>query len=225
VPDYAVALTGDVGGLRIGIPREYFFERLDPEVEHVVRQALEIFKGLGASIQEVSWPTLRHTTLAALVIVLVEAAAFHERWIRTQAQAYHPEIAMRLKWGLLLPASAYLKAQRLRALICRDAACLWSQVDVLATPATLIPAPYSGETHVRLGAREVSTREALLRPMRPFNLTGLPAIAVPCGCTADGLPIGLQIAGKPFDESTVLRTAHAYEQHTEWHHRQPSLPS
>ena len=88
-----------------------------------------------------------------------------------------------------------------------------------------MPAPRSRETHVRLGAREVSTREALLRLMRPFNLTGLPAIAVPCGFTASGLPISLQIAGKPFDEATVLRAAHAYEQHTEWHHRQPSLTS
>jgi aspartyl-tRNA(Asn)/glutamyl-tRNA(Gln) amidotransferase subunit A len=225
VPDYAAALTGDVRGVRIGVPREYFFELLDPEVERAVRQALEILKGLGASVQEVSWPTLRHTTLAALVIVLAEASAFHERWIRTQAQAYHPEIAMRLKWGLLLPASAYLKAQRLRVLICRDAARLWSQVDVLVTPATLMPAPRSRETHIRLGGREVSTREALLRLMRPFNLTGLPAIAVPCGFTASGLPIGLQIAGKPFDEATVLRAAHAYEQHTEWHHRQPSMTS
>ena len=223
VPDYAAALTGDVRGLRIGVPREYFFEMLDAEVERAVRQALETLKGLGASVQEVSWPTLRHTTLAALVIVLAEASAFHERWIRTQAQAYHPEIAMRLKWGLLLPASAYLKAQRLRALICRDAMRFWSQVDVVVTAATLIPAHRRGQTHVRLGAREVSTREALLRLMRPFNLTGLPAIAVPCGFTASGLPIGLQIAGKPFDESTVLRAAHAYEQHTEWHHRQPSM--
>jgi aspartyl-tRNA(Asn)/glutamyl-tRNA(Gln) amidotransferase subunit A len=225
VPDYAAALSGDVRGLRIGVPREYFFEMLDPEVERAVRQALEILKGLGALVQEVSWPTLRHTTLAALVIVLAEASTFHEPWIRTQAQAYHPEIAMRLKWGLLLPASAYLKAQRLRALICRDAARLWSQVDVLLTPATLMPAPRSRETHIRLGGREVSTREALLRLMRPFNLTGLPAIAVPCGFTASGLPIGLQIAGKPFDEATVLRAAHAYEQHTEWHHRQPSMTS
>jgi aspartyl-tRNA(Asn)/glutamyl-tRNA(Gln) amidotransferase subunit A len=184
-----------------------------------------MLKGLGASIQEVSWPTLRHTTPAALAIVLAEASAFHEPWVRTQAHAYHPEIAMRLKWGLLLPASVYLKAQRLRALICRDAACLWSEVDVLVTPATVIPAPRSGETHVRLGAREVSTREALLRLMRPFNLTGLPAIAVPCGFTASGLPIGLQVAGKPFDESTVLRAAHAYEQHTQWHHRPSSTTS
>ena len=158
-------------------------------------------------------------------LTIAEASAFHERWIRTQAQAYHPEIAMRLKWGLLLPASAYLKAQRLRTLICRDAARLWSQVDVLVTPATLMPAPRRGETHSRLGAREVSTREALLRLMRPFNLTGLPAIAVPCGFTASGLPIGLQIAGKPFDEATALRAAHAYAQHTQWHHRQPSMTS
>jgi aspartyl-tRNA(Asn)/glutamyl-tRNA(Gln) amidotransferase subunit A len=221
VPDYVAALSGDVRGLRIGIPREYFFDMLDPEVEHAVRQAVEVMKGSGASVHEVSWPSLRYASLAALIIVLAEAAAFHDAWIRTRSQDYHPDVALRLKWGLLLPASAYLKAQRLRTLMCRDVAQLWRQVDVLVTPATMMAAPRPGETQIRLNHRQMSTREAILRLMRPFNLTGLPAISVPCGFTATGLPIGLQIAGKPFDEATVLRLAHAYEQATDWHRRRP----
>ncbi|HXH08689.1 MAG TPA: amidase [Alphaproteobacteria bacterium] len=223
VPDYSAALTGEVRGLRIGVPREYFFEVLDPEVERSVHAAIAVLKSLGASVREVSWPALRYTTLAALILVLVEASAFHEAWIRTQPEAYHPDIALRLKWGLLVPAAAYLKAQRLRARICHEAAQLWSEVDVLAVPATATAAPRLGEAHMRLANRETSTREALLRLMRPFNLTGLPAISVPCGFTQRGLPIGLQIAGKPFDEATVLRVAHAYERHTDWHRRQPPL--
>jgi aspartyl-tRNA(Asn)/glutamyl-tRNA(Gln) amidotransferase subunit A len=162
--------------------------------------------------------------LAALILVLVEASAFHESWIRSQPQAYDPDIALRLKWGLLVPATAYLKAQRLRARISQEAARLWADVDVLAVPATAMAAPRLGESRVRLANRETSTREALLRLMRPFNLTGLPAISLPCGFTSAGLPIGLQIAGRPFDEATVLRVAHAYEQHTDWHQRQPTLP-
>jgi aspartyl-tRNA(Asn)/glutamyl-tRNA(Gln) amidotransferase subunit A len=223
VPDYAAALSGNMRGLRLGLPREYFFEMIDPEVEHAVRQAIEVMKGLGASVHEVSWPSLRYATLAALIIVLVEASAFHEPWIRTRPQDYHPDVALRLKWGLLLPASAYPKAQRLRALMCREAAQLWPQVDALVTPATMMAAPRPDEAHIRLGNRQMSTREAILRLMRPFNLTGLPAISVPCGFTSSGLPIGLQIAGKPFDEATVLRVAHAYEQSTDWHRRQPPL--
>jgi aspartyl-tRNA(Asn)/glutamyl-tRNA(Gln) amidotransferase subunit A len=224
VPDYVAALRGDVRGLRIGIPREYFFEMLDPEVERAVRRAIEVLRELGASIHEVSWPSLRYATLAALIIVLAEASAFHEAWIRTRSQDYHPDIALRLKWGLLLPASAYLKAQRLRALMCRDVAQLWRQVHVLVTPATMMAAPRPGETQIRIGNRQMSTREAILRLMRPFNLTGLPAMSVPCGFTSSGLPIGLQIAGQPFDEATVLRVAHAYEQQTAWHRRQPPMP-
>jgi aspartyl-tRNA(Asn)/glutamyl-tRNA(Gln) amidotransferase subunit A len=223
VPDYPAALTGEVRGLRLGVPREYFFEGLAPEVERAVRDAIEVLRGLGASVREVSWPALRYTTLAALILVLVEASAFHEPWIRTQPEAYQPDIALRLKWGLFVPAAAYLKAQRLRARLCQDAARLWADVDVLAVPATAIAAPRLGQTQVHLGQRQTSTREALLRLMRPFNLTGLPAISVPCGLTSAGLPIGLQIAGKPFDEATVLRVAHAYEQHTEWHRRHPTL--
>ena len=87
----------------------------------------------------------------------------------------------------------------------------------------MLAAPHPTETHVRIGDRQMSTREAILRLMRPFNLTGLPAISIPCGFTSTGLPIGLQIAGKPFDEATVLRVAHAYEQHTDWHRRQPPI--
>jgi aspartyl-tRNA(Asn)/glutamyl-tRNA(Gln) amidotransferase subunit A len=223
VPEYTAALSGDVRGLRIGIPREYFFDLLDPEVERAIHQAMEELRSLGASLHDVSWPALRYVTLAALIIVLVEASAFHDAWIRTRPHDYSPDIALRLKWGLLLPASAYLKAQRLRTVLCREVAQLWSQADVLITPATMLAAPSPSETHVRLGDRQLSTREAILRLMRPFNLTGLPAISIPCGFTTAGLPIGLQIAGKPFDEATVLRVAYAYEQHTDWHRRQPSM--
>lgn len=223
VPDYTASLSGDIRGLRIGLPRTYFYDVLDPEVERAVQQAVDVVKGLGAVVKEVSWPALRYTTLAALIIVLVEAAAFHEHWLRTQGTAYHPDIALRLKWGLLLPASVYLKAQCLRSLLCRDAARLWADVDVLLVPATMMPAHRIGETLARLPRREMSTREALLRLMRPFNLTGLPAMSIPCGFTAGGLPIGLQIAGRPFDEATVLRLAHAYEQRTVWHQRQPPI--
>jgi aspartyl-tRNA(Asn)/glutamyl-tRNA(Gln) amidotransferase subunit A len=223
VPNYGAALSGEVRGLRIGIPREYFFDMLDPEVEGAVRQAIEVLRSLGASLHDVSWPALRYVTLAALIIVLVEASVFHDAWIRTRPKDYSPDIALRLKWGLLLPASAYLKAQRLRTLLCREAAQLWRQVDVLLTPATILAAPHLRDTHVQIGDRQLSTREAMLRAMRPYNLTGLPAMSIPCGFTSTGLPIGLQIAGKPFDEATVLRVAHAYEQQTDWHRRQPPI--
>jgi aspartyl-tRNA(Asn)/glutamyl-tRNA(Gln) amidotransferase subunit A len=223
VPDYVAALGASIRGLRIGIPREYFFEMLDPEVEHAARQAVEVMKGSGASVHEVSWPSLRYATLAALIIVLAEASAFHSAWIRARSEDYQPDVALRLKWGLLLPASAYLKAQRLRTLMCRDVAQLWRQVDVLITPATMMAAPRPGETQIRINNRQMSTREAVLRLMRPFNLTGLPAISIPCGFTTTDLPIGLQIAGKPFDEATVLRLAHAYEQSTGWHRRRPPI--
>ena len=116
------------------------FDVVDPEVEGAVRHAIEVLS-LGASLHDVSWPALRYVTLAALIIVLVEASAFHDAWIRTPAGLF-PDIALRLKWGLLLPASAYIKAQRLRTLLCREVAQLWRQVDVLLTPATMLAAPH-----------------------------------------------------------------------------------
>jgi aspartyl-tRNA(Asn)/glutamyl-tRNA(Gln) amidotransferase subunit A len=130
---------------------------------------------------------------------------------------------MRLALGATILASHYLKAQRFRALLCQEVRQTLQRVDALMTPTTLMTAARIDEPVVRIAGQDVVVVTNLARFTRPFNLTGLPALSLPCGFTDTGLPIGLQIVGRPFDEPTVLRLAYAYEQHTPWHTRRPVL--
>ena len=223
VPDYTQALGGDLQGVRVGIPRPLFLDDLDPEVEAAVKGAMRELEHLGARIEIVSLPQMRHAALISTVIIAAEGAAYHLGNLRTQAALYGPDVGLRLKLGALLPAWAYLKAQRMREALRRELASIMTQVDVLLTPTVPIEPPTIAQCTVRPGAPlpPLLTQVPLLT--RPFNLTGNPVISIPCGFTFSGLPIGMQIVGKPFDEAMVLRVAHAYEQATEWHTRRPPL--
>jgi aspartyl-tRNA(Asn)/glutamyl-tRNA(Gln) amidotransferase subunit A len=212
VPDYARALTGDIKGLRIGMPKEYFFETIDAEVDQAVRKAITVLEGLGASVQEVSFPHLHHIGIVHACIILTEAAAYHERWLRTRADDYEPGVRFNLEWGKLF-------TQRVRELIRQDFAATLRQVDVIAAPTVPVTAPRIGEDPVKIGDHSELVVVAMIRYNRPSNHTGLPAISVPCGFTSSDLPIGLQLIGRAFDEETILRAAHAYEVNTDWHKR------
>jgi aspartyl-tRNA(Asn)/glutamyl-tRNA(Gln) amidotransferase subunit A len=223
VPDYAQALTGEVRGLRVGVPRTLFFEQLEPQVAAAVEAALGTLHTLGATCVEVELPLMRYVPAASFVLLLTEAYAVHEPWLRTRAQDYGADVRMRLALGATILASHYLKAQRFRTLLCQETMQTLQRVDALVTPTTLMTAARIDEPVVRIAGQDVVVVTNLARFTRPFNLTGLPALSLPCGFTDTGLPIGLQIVGQPFDEPTVLRLAHAYEQHTPWHTWQPVL--
>lgn len=223
VPDYASLLQGDVKGLRLGIPHEFFFEQLDPEVDGAVRNAIRTLESLGARMEEVSLPLSKYAAAVGRIISLTEAGTIHERSLRTRAADYTPDVRAGFQLGQLILGKHYMKAQRVRTLIRQEMAAALQRVDVLLAPAVSIPAPKIGERTVTIGQETLEVIWALSRLSRPANLTGFPAISVPCGFTQGGLPIGLQIIGRPFAEATVLHIAYAHEQSSTWHTRRPPL--
>jgi aspartyl-tRNA(Asn)/glutamyl-tRNA(Gln) amidotransferase subunit A len=223
VPSYARALTGSIKGLRVGVPTEYFFSALDKEVEATVRTAIATLERLGASIEDIPLPHIGSIPIVHACIVLTEAATYHEQWLRTRADDYAPDVRFSLEWGKLFMGIDYVQAQRVRELIRQDFAAALSKVDLIAAPTVPMAASKVGEDPVTIGTTKELVISATIRLNRPSNHTGLPAISVPCGFTASGLPIGLQLIGRAFDEATVLRAAHVYERHTPWHTRRPAI--
>ena len=218
VPDYAKMLEGHgLKGLRVGVPREYFFDDVDTEVLSAVRGAISTLEELGAQVSDVSLPHIDEAPAAVNAIMLPEALAYHRRWLAERPQDYGEDVRRRLEMGLLYPTVSYIEAQRLRSLIAEEwRERVFDRVDLLAVPTTPMPAP-------RLEEADVEATLTLVRFTSPFNLAGLPAVSVPCGFTSGGLPIGLQLVGRWFEEGTVLRAAHAYQQATDWHKRAPEL--
>jgi aspartyl-tRNA(Asn)/glutamyl-tRNA(Gln) amidotransferase subunit A len=223
IPDYTTALTGDVRGLRIGVVKEYFEAPLDPEVARSVRDAIGVLESLGAVVTEVSFPMFNDSQAISGAILMSEAAAYHRDLLASDGEKLYPPVRVRLEAGLFVSAADYLRAQQARSLLDRQARELLEHVDLLAGPTEPVTAPLLLAERVQAGEREVGTTGALTQYTRPYNLTGFPAISVPCGFSEAGLPMALQLAGRPFDELTVLRAAHAYEQATEWHSRRPPI--
>jgi aspartyl-tRNA(Asn)/glutamyl-tRNA(Gln) amidotransferase subunit A len=223
VPDYTKALKGGISKVRLGIPKENFLEPLDSDVSAAFNKAVEVLKGLGATIQEVSLPYVGLSSLAAVYILVSEASAYHERWFKTKANLYTPEVSGYIKLGNLMVAAHYIKAQRIRSLICKDFDLALKKVDALITPTLPITAPKVGENVVTVGTAKAPINDVCGRNMYPLSMSGLPAISLPCGFSQGGLPIGLQIIGRPFDESGIIRIANNYEKNTDWHLRRPSL--
>jgi Asp-tRNA(Asn)/Glu-tRNA(Gln) amidotransferase A subunit family amidase len=213
VGDYLASLRDGVRGLRVGVPRAYFFEGINAEMQRAFETALGVLRSLGASVEDVAIPSI-HDSMVFMAIMLVEAFAYHERDLRERPDLYGDVLREKLMAGGLITGAEYAQAQRLRARLGEDMGAALSHVDVLATPTTPGPAPAF--------ATVLDPEFPFARSnMGPFNMAGLPALAVPCGFTEAGLPLSLQIAGRAFDEATVLRVGHAYEQATDWHRRHP----
>jgi aspartyl-tRNA(Asn)/glutamyl-tRNA(Gln) amidotransferase subunit A len=223
VPDYAAALTGDVRGLRVGVPTRYFYDRADPVVEQGVRGAVRTLADLGAEVREVDIAHIEHAAAAALTIYLAEATAYHEDTLATRPDLYTAQVRGFLELGNYVLAKDYLHAQRYRQLLGRSIAAVFRQVDMLVTPTLPIMATRLWQQTITVRGEEETVFAALLRNTEPFNLTGLPALAVPCGFSPERLPISMQVVGRPFEEATVLRAGHAYQQATDWHRQRPSL--
>ena len=223
VPDYTTALTGDVRGLRIGVPQEYFDAPLDPQVGQAVRDALNVLESLGATVTEISFPMFPDAQPISTAILTAEAAAYHRDLLVKDGDQLYPPVRLRLEAGLFISSADYLRAQQARTMFDRQARQLLEEVDLLAGPTEPVTAPQLLATRVQAGEHMVGTTAALTQYTRPYNITGFPAISIPCGFSESGLPYALQLAGRPFDELTVLRAAHAYEQATNWGQRRPPL--
>ena len=241
VPDYMKALKKkDLKKLKVGVPMEFFAEGLDPEVEQTVRAAIEELKNLGGQITEIQLPRTDAAIAVYYVIATAEASSNLARYdgvkyglraketkdlldlyMKTRAEGFGPEVKRRIMLGTYALSSGYYdayygKAQAVRTLIRRDFDAAFNEVDLIVTPVTPTPA-------FKLGEKSENPLQMYLSDIYTIsiNLAGLPAISVPCGFSKSGLPIGLQLIGRAFEEETLLRAAHAYEQSTQWHLRKP----
>jgi aspartyl-tRNA(Asn)/glutamyl-tRNA(Gln) amidotransferase subunit A len=240
VPDYTAELPKGIEGLTLGLPDEYFIDGMDPEVERAVRAAIEVLRGLGARIERVSLPTTRHSLAAYYIILPAEASSNLARYdgvkyglrvagrdlvdmeSRTRAAGFGAEVKRRIMLGTYALSAGYYdayygKAQSVRTLVRREFAAAFARVDLIVAATTPNVAFKHGEKEDPLSMylNDVFTI--------PGNLSGIPGVSVPCGFSGAGLPIGLQILGRPLDEARVLRAAYAYEKATTWRSRQPEL--
>ena len=220
VPDYSESLRDDIKGLKIGVPRHFFFgddPRVSSETLSTVEAALGTLEELGAHVEEVTVPVLKYAGAAQPVIMLSEAFAYHQRNLRTRPQDFGEMCRARFRTGGLFSSGDYVQAQRLRNVLKREFAEVLQEVDIIASPTMSNPAQRFDEIDAMTTSRTPSFAG-------PYNLTGMPAISVPCGFTSEGLPVGLQLAGRPFDEPTVLRAAYSYQQHARFFEKRPPEP-
>jgi aspartyl-tRNA(Asn)/glutamyl-tRNA(Gln) amidotransferase subunit A len=213
-------VDGGVEGLRVGVV-EALLARAEPDVAAAAEAAVGELARLGARVERAEVPRLEEAGTIQQLLMLPEAASVHLPWLRTRLGDYGPDVRARLLAGLLLPATAYPTGARLRRRYCEGLSRVFERFDLLAAPAMPVVAPRIGEETVRVRGEELPYRLALIPFNSPWSLAGLPAASVPCGFV-DGLPVGLALVGRRFDEATVLRTAHAYQQATDWHERRPA---
>jgi aspartyl-tRNA(Asn)/glutamyl-tRNA(Gln) amidotransferase subunit A len=227
VPRYTDALDGDIGGIKVGVIRELMdHEAVETDIGDAVRSAISSLGELGATVQDVSIPLIASSSVIFGAISQVEGAAVQEDWIRERLDDYDHNVRIRQLTGSVIPAQAYYRAQKLRTLLREQMLEALDRVDVLVLPTSPIPAP---KIPASAGIGSKAEAKAVFFGRRSFtnpgNLAGVPALSVPCGFTSTTpeLPIGLQIMGRPFDEATVLKVAHAYEQGSSWHTRRPPI--
>jgi aspartyl-tRNA(Asn)/glutamyl-tRNA(Gln) amidotransferase subunit A len=241
VPSYSKSLTGDIAGLRLGVPKEYFTSGLQWTVDEAVTDAIRQLEKCGAIIEEVSLPHAEYAMAVYYIIATAEASSnlarydgmryghraagrdLAETYMLTRAEGFGPEVKRRIMLGTYALSAGYydeyyLKAQKVRTLVCRDFDTAFKHCDAIVTPT-------SPSTAFKMGEKIQNPLQMYLSDICTIsiNLAGVPAISVPCGLDREGLPIGMQVIGKHFDEPTILRVAYAYEQQTEWHRKKPAL--
>jgi aspartyl-tRNA(Asn)/glutamyl-tRNA(Gln) amidotransferase subunit A len=224
VPDYAAALGQSISGLRIGVCRNHFFGRNQAAVEAAVETAITDLGRAGASIIEFRLPNLDYGLAAIFTIELASSTAYHDLALQAGRTAYYTaDVRELVEMGRFVTAVDYLKAEQLRQVLMADMAYAFDTVDVIVGPTLPLTAWRAGVESVQIAGSPESPLAASWRLTYPYNLTGLPAISLPCGLDPDGLPIGLQIAAKPFDELMVLRVAHLYERGHGWRDLRPPM--
>ena len=225
VPDYRQEIEGGIRGLRVGVLREKVAEgELHPDVRSAVEAAIGQLGELGASMEEVSIPLVENAGAVSKSITDMEGASVHYQGLRERAAEYDHNTRVRLLTAILTPAQAYYKAQKLRAMIRQAVLETLEQVDVIVLPTSPAPAPLIPDAPGIVSQEDAQSRISGVRSFTgPFNLAGVPALSLPCGFTADNLPIALQIVGRPMADGTVMRVGHTYQQATDWHTRRPPV--
>ena len=218
IDDYAGALRQSrIMRIRVGLPKKLFFEALDPGIKLAMDHAVSVFVKLGAEIREVEVPGTSHRT-----VIQAEAYAYHSEMISKTPELYLPETLSKLRLGANVDMQTYMRARLSLDQLRRTAPTIFKQVDLLLTPTTPVPPPKTTELPSTFD--EVMTNDGVMwRNTRPFNLLAFPSISIPCGFTDLGMPIGLQLSAAPWQELTLLKAAHAYQQATNWHSRRPTI--
>jgi aspartyl-tRNA(Asn)/glutamyl-tRNA(Gln) amidotransferase subunit A len=224
VPDFTAELDAGVAGLTIGVPTNFYTDRVDPEVAQAVSAAIALLEEQGARLREVTIPLAEYIAPTEWAIMLPEASAYHQGMLREKADLYGDDVRLYLEAGEIVLATDYIKALRARTMIQQAWREMFESIDVLIAPTLATPAfnVDNPKTTWPDGSTEAAT-DAYVRLSAPANVTGLPALSVPCGFTAGGLPIGLQILGRPFAEPTLLTVGQAYESATDWAKLAPAL--
>lgn len=226
VPDYERDLKRAIKGLRIGVPTAYFYDGATKEVKAAMRASLDVFRSLGARVIEVTPPDVQRLLALGTLINQSEASAIHSRWMQTRPQDYSAVFRGRIEAGFFVPATRYLEAVMLRSrLLDEFVQAVFAKVDLLHTPVTPAPAPTIAATDAKTAGDVLRLLGAITRNMRPLSYLGIPAASVPAGFSKGGLPLSMQLAGRPFSEALILRAAHAYQSVTDWHTRVPPLCS
>ena len=223
VPDYVGALTGDIGGLKVGVVQERVHAGVvEPDVRDAVVNAIAVLGELGAAVQDVEIPLMPHSAAISSCIIGADAASLNRRDLEEHLDQFDHNNQVRLLMGAILPAQAHQTALKLRQLLRQQVLEALESVDVLVMPTSSIPAPLIPE-RAGIGSKQevLDGYKGRRSYTSPFNLANTPALSINCGFTSEGLPVGLQIAGRPFDETRLFQVAYAYEQATEWHSRRP----
>jgi aspartyl-tRNA(Asn)/glutamyl-tRNA(Gln) amidotransferase subunit A len=207
---YVPAPHADLRGMRIGVPENFFVERIDPEVMLSFRAAVQTAAALGAHVTEIKLPDVEALNMVGRIAQLSEVSALLARYLDRGSEIGR-DILVLVEQGRLIPAIDYLNAQRARTLLAREFSKLWKHLDCLMTPATPITAPKIGETSIAIGSFTEDVRTAATRLTRPFNVLGWPALSLPCGFSSAGMPIGLQVVGPPQQEDSLLQAGAALE--------------
>jgi aspartyl-tRNA(Asn)/glutamyl-tRNA(Gln) amidotransferase subunit A len=224
VPDYMAALARSVAGLTIGRPRQYFYDDCDAEIAALMEASLEVFRRLGAHVVDVDLPDMDPWNAAGSMIISAEAAALHGNWLRTRPQDYSPQVRARLESGLAIPAASYIDSLRLRGVALEAfTRAVYSKVDVLHAPVVSFQTPTITETDVAGGPKMSQLLAQVTRLTRPANYLGVPTLSVQAGFTRAGMPVGMQLLGRPFCEATLFALGHAFQGATDFHSRAPKL--
>jgi aspartyl-tRNA(Asn)/glutamyl-tRNA(Gln) amidotransferase subunit A len=215
VEDYTGGIQEGVRGWRIALADDDYFNRTQPEVMQAVKLAAQTFEALGARVEATPFPDIYQAAMANGMMVVSDAAVFHASRLLENPQDFGPDVLQRLQSGAALPLKEYISTRRMQILLRRQFGRFFETYDLLLMPTTPVEAPPIE------GPNALELARLLTRYTAPFNLTGLPALSLPCGFTPAGLPVGLQLIGPHWAEARVLRAGHAYEQATDWHLRQP----
>src|SRR6202165_2788712 len=223
VPDYMAGARGSIKGPQIGVPVAFYVDDLDPEVARVLDETIATLKAEGATIVAVELPEQRQLTSACQLVLATEAAAFHKRWLIERPGDYGPQVLMRLQNGLSIPGVSYLEAMRWRGPALAAHLAAVAGVDAVIAPVAPVAAPTIAESDVGNSPDAEAVIQRLTRFTRPINYIGLPSLSIPAGFTRSGLPAGMQLIGRSFDEAMLLRIGAAFQRATDFHDRVPKF--